>query len=137
MLGHIYRITNTENEKVYIGSTETSIHYRFQVHQCNSDNLCYGGNSELYKAMREMGNDKFRVEFIRTVRVPDTDELRREEARELIRCGGIVDTYNERMPHRDLAPKKKFCACCNVWITSQHIARHKRSNKHIANISKQ
>lgn len=59
----IYKITNTINEKSYIGKTTKSIESRFKQHMHNSKN----GNTYLYKAIRKYGKDKFKIELIETV----------------------------------------------------------------------
>ena len=88
--------------------------------------------------MRELGTDKFQTEWIKTIRVQDTDELRKEEAKELLKHGVDFERrvpedncYNQRVPHRDFSVPKKYCSCCKMWITTQHFKRHTRSKAHI------
>jgi group I intron endonuclease len=58
----IYKITNTVNNKVYIGQTINSINKRFNSHLqgVNRKNIC----SALYSAFIKYGKDKFIIESI-------------------------------------------------------------------------
>lgn len=60
---YIYKITNTKNNKFYIGKTTKTIENRFKAHCYNSRN----GNTYLYKAMRKYGTNSFIIESIETV----------------------------------------------------------------------
>ena len=59
-MGYIYRITNTVNNKIYIGKTEETIERRLYEHK-----LCVktgSKHSRLYSAMKHYGVDKFIAE---------------------------------------------------------------------------
>lgn len=58
---YIYKITNTINNKIYIGQTN-DIKRRFREHK----NLMYGkvGNKHLYSAIKKYGLDSFIFEII-------------------------------------------------------------------------
>ena len=60
MSGSIYKITNTVNQKFYIGMTTKNIQERFQKHIQNTKSL----DTYLYRAMRKYGVDSFKVELI-------------------------------------------------------------------------
>ena len=56
--GYIYKITNTLTDKIYIGTTKTSIEQRFEEHvKCNDD-------SPLHSAMQELGAENFKIELV-------------------------------------------------------------------------
>ena len=60
-MGYIYKITNTINNKVYIGQTSKTIEERFAAHvRCASSKV----NRYLYDAMNHYGYDKFSIEQI-------------------------------------------------------------------------
>lgn len=63
MNGFIYKISNTINDKVYIGKTLSSIEKRFSIHKKDSVR-----NQEqirpLYRAMNKYGSDKFYIELV-------------------------------------------------------------------------
>ena len=53
----IYKISNTVNDKVYIGQTITPLAERFNTHVRYSD-------CELGRAIKELGADKFKIELL-------------------------------------------------------------------------
>ena len=63
MNGFIYKITNTINNKVYIGKTLLSIEERFKQHKHDSQRN-YEEQRPLYQAMRKYGIDVFIVELV-------------------------------------------------------------------------
>ena len=56
--GFIYKITNKMANKIYIGSTKTSIEQRFQEHLTAKD------TSSLHKDIQELGPDNFNIELV-------------------------------------------------------------------------
>lgn len=57
-MGTVYIITNTENDKVYIGSTEQPLHRRMNEHRSRAKrNKRYA----LYDEMRKVGIEKFSI----------------------------------------------------------------------------
>ena len=62
-MGIIYRITNTVNDKVYIGKTSHTLGKRWKEHYRNKNKYNY----PLYFAMRKYGFDKFMIEIIEYV----------------------------------------------------------------------
>lgn len=72
MNGYIYKITNTINNKVYIGQTKTSIKKRWNAHKTRyNDNNRQG----IYSAMRKYGIDNFKIEKIVECPIEDLDEM--------------------------------------------------------------
>lgn len=65
-MGHIYKITNTLNNKVYIGQTVKTVEKRFQQHKNNS-NKSYFSQIVLYKAFNKYGINNFTCEEIEQV----------------------------------------------------------------------
>lgn len=61
---YIYKITNTVNNKVYIGKTNFSVEKRWQEH---CEDYTRFNNRPLYAAMRKYGINKFQVETIEEV----------------------------------------------------------------------
>lgn len=57
---YIYKITNTVNQKMYIGLTTTSIETRWKYHKKSAKKP----KAPLYYAMRKYGIDKFTIEII-------------------------------------------------------------------------
>ena len=65
-MGYIYKITNTLNDKVYIGQTVKSLQKRFTQHKNNS-NKPYFSQIVLYKAFNKYGIENFTFEQIEEV----------------------------------------------------------------------
>lgn len=64
-MGWIYRITNTKNNKIYIGKTITSISDRWSKHLYEAFNpKCKGYNFLLHKAIRKYGKESFIIESV-------------------------------------------------------------------------
>lgn len=70
MYGYIYKISNTQNNKIYIGQTTKNIDLRFRQHLAKADYYVnrYGNDSykyvHLYLAMNKYGKDCFKIEQI-------------------------------------------------------------------------
>ena len=73
-IGFIYKISNTVDNDIYVGSTKQTIHQRFKCHLSNTkrDNL---KSLTLYEKMEAIGKDKFKVELLETVQFDDKFEL--------------------------------------------------------------
>lgn len=69
MIGFIYIIKNTINNKVYIGQTKTSINQRWKEHIRHAKN----GNQIINRAMNKYGSDKFYIEILETCDINDID----------------------------------------------------------------
>ena len=60
-MGYIYKITNTINDKMYIGKTERTISVRWREHKKNIKNLSH---LPLYRALDKYGVENFTIEEI-------------------------------------------------------------------------
>lgn len=60
MIGYIYCIKNTVNDKLYVGKTLLPLEKRFKEH-CKESGKNRHGNRPLYKAMRKYGKEKFSI----------------------------------------------------------------------------
>ena len=72
-MGYIYKITNTLNDKVYIGQTIKTVQKRFTQHKNNS-NKEYFSQIVLYKAFNKYGIENFVCEEIEEVPNDKLDE---------------------------------------------------------------
>lgn len=67
-MGYIYKIINTENNKIYIGKTSTCIQERFSKHIYEANNpQTKGYLFILHKAMRKYGIEKFQIQQVEEV----------------------------------------------------------------------
>ena len=73
-IGFIYKICNSVDDEVYVGSTKQTIQRRLQSHLYNTKQE---GLKQLilYKKMESIGKDKFKVELLETVQFDDKYEL--------------------------------------------------------------
>lgn len=75
MTGHIYKITNLINGKIYIGQTIQSIRDRWYRHVGNSKWLSQDENNMAIKrAIRKYGKNNFSLELIETCRREDLND---------------------------------------------------------------
>ena len=91
--GKIYKILNTENDDVYIGSTTQKLSKRMTNHRTQAKN---GKNHLLYQQMREIGDDKFYIELIEDYPCENLEQLNKREG-EYIR---EMATLNEKVAGR-------------------------------------
>ena len=77
MIGHIYKITNLINNKIYVGQTTKSLEERFKSHvygakvYIKTGKLPYNHNSRIIPALAKYGYENFKIESIHEV---DDDE---------------------------------------------------------------
>lgn len=64
-MAFIYKITNLQNNKVYIGQTSTSLERRFRQHQIAAFTLQL--KRPLYNAMRKYGIENFKIDLLEEV----------------------------------------------------------------------
>jgi group I intron endonuclease len=63
IMGLIYKISNSINEKIYIGKTCRSLETRWKEHLKDKDN-CLKNHNKLYKAMNKYGIENFKIEVL-------------------------------------------------------------------------
>ena len=155
--GKIYKIYNTINDDIYVGSTTLKLCERMRD-QRNCVNNEAKKDRLLYKAFREHGVDNFHIELIEKCPCNDRDELRRTEGeyiRSLKPClnmniaGRTLQEYlkyNEE--HRTQTQKiyyennketrasRKITCECGCDITRGSLLRHQRTKKHIELMNK-
>jgi group I intron endonuclease len=72
MEAYIYKITNNENNKIYIGSTKRHVHHRFESHKFDA---MKNQTHPLYSDMIGLGFEKFHIEVLEKVYVQNRTEL--------------------------------------------------------------
>lgn len=93
MSGTIYALKNAQNSKVYIGQTTSSLVERFRHHVSSCKNKDKR-STKLYKAMNEIGVDKFYIEPIEE-NVPG-ELLFAKESEYIQKFNSHKDGYNTR-----------------------------------------
>jgi hypothetical protein len=74
--GQIYKVVNTENDIVYIGSTCQKLSQRMRNHRCEANTRAA---SAFYRAMRDIGIDKFSIVLIKDVPCFNKAQLETQE----------------------------------------------------------
>ena len=87
-MGNIYRITNTMNNKVYVGQTIFSLQHRFRQHKWQANN---GGDTYLYRAMRKYGVSNFKIALLEEVK---DESLNEREIHYIAEYDSIANGYN-------------------------------------------
>ena len=59
--GKIYRITNTQDEKIYVGCTSLPLDERYAIHRKKSGT----GKMQIHQHMRNIGRDHFSIHLIK------------------------------------------------------------------------
>lgn len=86
--GKIYKLINSVNDKIYIGSTCQSLGDRMRSHRSAAKNPLR--NSPIYSAMKNIGTDHFKIELIESFSCKSKQELEIREfhiIRRLLRQG--------------------------------------------------
>lgn len=115
-MGFIYKITNTVNEKIYVGQTVKTIEERFDAHIKKAKQH---PNRYLYDAMNHYGYDKFKVSQIEECDNSLLDERERywiarldcmiPNGYNMTEGGGGGDTWTNN-PHKELTSMKLIVA---------------------------
>lgn len=157
MIGIVYKISNSIDDRLYVGSTFRSINERYYEHK--SDSRCENRKNHtrpLYVAMRELGEDKFRIEVIETVECKNKDELHTYEQKHIDELKPIFNYqraynteetrkackkawYNNKRANMTEADKKAETLRVKEWATknpekskASHKARYERNKEEIS-----
>ena len=98
-MGHIYKITNKINGKVYIGQTIKPVEKRFSQHRHNYTKS-YFSQLTLYKAFKKYGLDNFAFEEIESV---DDSLLDEREKYWISFYNSYYDGYNSTLGGRTVS----------------------------------
>lgn len=144
LTGKIYKIFNTIDDKIYVGSsTQSTLAKRMSQHR-NVYKRDRCKNIKLYIHMKEIGIDNFKIELIELYPCNSKDEL---HAREGHWCRTLNAELNMTMPGRTIEQYRidnrenkkldnakrlaiKFQCTCGGKTDSHHLAAHRKSNQH-------
>lgn len=87
--GSLYIITNSKNDKKYIGITTNTIKYRLNHHFYKAE---AGSKTKLAKAIRRLGKENFTIELLR--KVNNKKDLRNLEIKYIKKYNTIKEGYN-------------------------------------------
>jgi group I intron endonuclease len=92
-IGKIYKVVNTVNDKVYIGSTQLQyLSKRMGHHRENCLKIPNVG--KLYPAMIELGIEKFKIVLLETMVFTDKEELKAREYELIKQFNTVENGYN-------------------------------------------
>ena len=97
-IGYIYRITNTKNEKAYIGQTVTTVEDRWYKHQRESIGAKARLDTKFARALRKYGVDNFKVETLEVLKDCTKQELTNREHYWVYFYNTIEEGYNVQDP---------------------------------------
>lgn len=87
--GKVYKITNSINNKIYIGITSNALKQRFSNHKSDARR---GKNTKLCKAIRKYGENKFTIKLLKEVE--NRKDLRNQEIKYILKYNSIENGYN-------------------------------------------
>jgi len=137
--GKIYKIVNSIDDKIYVGSTVTPLEVRFSDHRRSTNDL----RSKLATHMNEKGTDSFSIMLLENYPCESKIELEQrerfwfEQLKPELNTKTPRLTADERIERAQLRAKlgaiKSHCDVCNCDIRSADIKEHNMSNKHRVN----
>ena len=121
--GKIYLIRNTVNALLYVGSTcQETVAQRMSVHRCDAKNK--NKNGPIYKAMRELGVDKFYIEWHSDFPCERGDQLAKREGEVMRELGTRTNGYNKNQAGRSAAEWYKD----NAESVKERVAEYYKDN---------
>lgn len=120
-MGSIYKISNTENDFIYIGKTTKTIAERFHEHQVSYGGWCYRGFRKEYCSSFEVLKFKgYKIELLELV---ESDLASCEKFHINNEIHPVVNIqFNKR--------KGNFICSCGKTINSDYFHKHCRSSIH-------
>ena len=110
--GRIYKILNSIDDEVYVGSTCQSLSKRMYKHK-DTSKYSLDKKSPLYQLMRQIGEDSFYIELIESYPCNSKEELTAREGHFIRECG----TLNKRIEGRT---RKEYKVDNNKLLVEQN-----------------
>jgi hypothetical protein len=145
----IYKIVNSIDKLIYVGSTIETLNIRFSKHKSRSKR---SPNIKLYKHFAKLGAEHFKIILIKNYPCAGKTELAIEEERYKIRLNAQLNT---RRAHQTAEQRKKYrkewdaqnyqnnrvkinlkqnerilCKVCGKMYTRHNKSRHCKSRRH-------
>jgi group I intron endonuclease len=127
--GKVYKITNTQNDEIYVGSTCRSLKVRMSKHISTSKTL---KQMKLYQAFNKYGAENFEIELLQSYSNITVCELRKHEQRYI---HDLNPTYNTYDAVKDIVYYKNYTKNYNQNYQAQNkdILREKKREYHEKN----
>ncbi len=133
----MYLITNTVNDKKYVGSTKHKLERRMLGHRHDATRK---PDIKLYAAMNADGADAFTIEPILQMKFFDIKELLAVEDAYIAIYNSINEGYNckyntiTHSPSNDTEYRRVYyktkveCKTCNKLVSRKHMSQHVRTH---------
>ena len=118
--GKIYKITNTIDNSLYIGSTILDLKIRFSLHK-NHSKMCK--HTLLYKKINELGFENFKIELVKEVECDSKQDLKTIEGSFIKQFGNLNNNMAGRTI-KEWRQLKDLCKC-GKQFTLPNRNRHK------------
>lgn len=106
---NVYKIINDIDDKIYIGSTSTELWHRMSQHRADARK---GEKSPLYRHMREIGIEHFKIELVCNT---DKEHLREVEESIINNVSGCNRLNYKRTCHKDTSIKYDYAEIARVY----------------------
>lgn len=155
MLGKVYKVSNTVDSLVYVGSTFCSLESRWERHVASSQNS-HKNKSKFYSHVQKLGAENFKLELLEAVVCESRRELELAEAVWIKKLGTLNHTCprteQERVElnrenvknwqktsekYKARQKEKVVCPVCNVSVARGSVKQHKKSKLHLSQSSPQ
>ena len=105
--GRIYKIINSVDDSLYIGSTTLDLKLRFYLHK-NHSKICK--HRLLYKKINELGIENFKIELIEEVKCDSKQDLKTIEGTYIKQFGNLNNNMAGRTI-KEWRQLKDLCQC--------------------------
>ena len=124
--GKIYLIRNTVNDLLYVGSTCQTVAQRMSEHRSRAKNT--DKNGAIYTAMRELGVDKFYIEWHSDFPCERGEQLAKREGEVMRELGTRTNGYNKNQAGRSAAEYYKDNAATIKVNNAVACAKYQKNN---------
>ncbi len=139
--GCIYAITNSINNKIYIGSTTHDLSKRFAIHKSMAKTKPH---LPLYKQMNKLGVQHWTIKLLEYFPCSSKAELAQQEDYWMAKCRSLrCSVLNQNRARRlnqtqinyiERTADRYKCQCCGYQsYLKPNLTKHERSIKHIRN----
>ncbi len=123
--GKIYKVVNSIDDKIYIGSTTSALYRRMCNHRAKARNV--SKESIFYTHMRTIGIEHFKIILIKSFPCSNKDELEAEEYNEMLKYDKAIllndnqvykkhsENHSRKVAEAQTGPKSHNWTFGSVW----------------------
>jgi hypothetical protein len=115
-LARIYKLTNIDNDEIYVGSTTMTLSKRFAMHKSASK---IRPDQKVYKALNTIGWNEVEIVLLDVIETDDKDEIREKEQEYIDLLKPSLNTWSSYVncPH---GRRHRQCIDCNGVGICEH-----------------